>query len=153
MEFAVAAAVLIAAVLIGVGTTRDSRTRRDYRERFKRDVGADDSKDLSADQQRSAKNDVRHGRAVRDPVAAEILLRQFDAMGGQPPDFTRMTSLASIGGTSLICVVAVIAGWNVVAFGAMAFLLFFLAVAAWKRRLRRTIERSMDATRLLHQAG
>ncbi len=151
MDFVIAGVLAVVAVLIVGATQRDMRDMKAFRERFRTVVGDDDSSKTSGDQRRQATRELRDGRAVSDPMLGPRLVREYDAVGA-PPDFTRRSSIVAIGGSAGLCLVGLLEGSGVLAIGALIGLVFFLAIATWKWRMRRAIERSIAATRQLHQS-
>ncbi len=105
-----------------------------------------------AAQRRLAQSQIKRGQAVTDPAIAAGVLREYDTLGA-PPDFTRRSGLIGDVGGTIILVLFALEGWWVAAIGVFAALLFMLALTVRKWQLRRAIDRSVAATRRLHQPG
>jgi hypothetical protein len=149
VDIAIAVVFTVAAVLAVLASRRDLRTMRDYRERSRRELG-DSWAQVPVGDRTSAKRQIRRGKAVSDPQVADILIREYDAIG-TPPDFTRRSGLVGLAGTTTICVLAAIGGLRVVGIVAGFFLLAFLGMTVWKWRLRRSIATSVAETRRMHE--
>jgi hypothetical protein len=139
-------------ILVPLQSRRDLRAMEEYRERFRSVIGADAAQELPADSRRLAKREIRRGKPVTDPELAEILVYQYDAMGGSPPDFTRRSGVIGITAAAIICMLAAAEGRSVIATGAGFFLLVLVLIVAWKWWLIRAIHRSIAATRQMQRS-
>jgi hypothetical protein len=139
-------------LLVPLRSRRDLRAMEEYRERFRSVVGTDAAQELPADRRRRAKREIRRGKPVTDRELAEILVYQYDALGGSPPDFTGRTGLIGIAAAAIICILAAAEGRSVIAAGAGLSLLVLVLFVVWKWWLLRAIHRSIAATRQMHQS-
>jgi hypothetical protein len=150
MEIAIAIVFTVFGVVAFLASLRDLRTMNDYREWFSREVGDDAYSQLPAADRRSAKRELRRGKAVSNPAVAAVVVHQYEAVG-LPPDFTRRSRLVGIAGTSIICALALAARLYLLAIGAAFLLLVCLAASYWKWRLSRSLIMSVVATRHAQQ--
>jgi hypothetical protein len=153
MLYIIAVVLLVVGALSAVASRRDLGAMQEYRERVQREVpNAEGWAKFPAAQRRLAQRQIKRGQAVTNPEIAAAMLGQYDALGA-PPDFTRLSGLIGDVGLAIIFGLLALSGMRIVAIAAFVALLVMLSLTARKWQLRRAIERSVVATRRMHQTA